>query len=438
MSTTTINTLTLTELFESHKYEQHFIIPDYQRPYKWNTKNMYELLSDIESAIDKSDSPDIKEFKYRLGTIILNGNEIVDGQQRIISLLILRKYIAECYEDKQFSVEDYIGKAQNDDLTDISIYNIQQNYTFVRDYLNSKSKSSTDTPEAKEKQIDLKAKILNAFDSTLEVIVIKVEEISEAFQLFDSQNSRGKALYPHDLLKAYHLREMNDFGLEKYRVVTDWESNDAKRIFDLFSTYLFRILKWSKGENYQAFTANDIDFYKGINEKSGYNYAQYIKKAMPYFLINEPFICGRSFFEMVQHYLTLLEDIKNYLKTEGELENINKALEEEETEGTGYQHVCNLFYATVLFYYDRFQNLDPLAIQKLFSWSFQLRIHRKKLGLDSINKHALGESGIFKENIQMFKLIATARLHTEISGLSVAVESEGDNTKYANIIKFKV
>lgn len=34
------------------------------------------------------------------------------------------------------------------------------------------------------------------------------KDISEAFQFFDSQNARGKALYPHDLLKAYHLREM--------------------------------------------------------------------------------------------------------------------------------------------------------------------------------------------------------------------------------------
>lgn len=55
-----------------------------------------------------------------------------------------------------------------------------------------------------------KKDILKSFDNLLEVVVITVEKQEEAFQLFDSQNSRGKALYPHDLLKAYHLREMNN------------------------------------------------------------------------------------------------------------------------------------------------------------------------------------------------------------------------------------
>ena len=56
---------------------------------------------------------------------------------------------------------------------------------------------------------DEKKRFVDALKDIIEVIVITVDKESEAFQLFDSQNSRGKALYPHDLLKAYHLREMN-------------------------------------------------------------------------------------------------------------------------------------------------------------------------------------------------------------------------------------
>ena len=37
-------------------------------------------------------------------------------------------------------------------------------------------------------------------------IVTYIEQ--EAFQFFDSQNTRGKSLEPHDLLKSYHLREL--------------------------------------------------------------------------------------------------------------------------------------------------------------------------------------------------------------------------------------
>ena len=37
------------------------------------------------------------------------------------------------------------------------------------------------------------------------MVEVVLQDISEAFQFFDSQNARGKDLEPHDLLKAYHL-----------------------------------------------------------------------------------------------------------------------------------------------------------------------------------------------------------------------------------------
>lgn len=60
-------------------------------------------------------------------------------------------------------------------------------------------------------------------DGILEVVVLKVNEISEAFQLFDSQNTRGRALDPHDLLKAYHLRAMHNCPFEQFNLVKRWE-----------------------------------------------------------------------------------------------------------------------------------------------------------------------------------------------------------------------
>jgi len=50
----------------------------------------------------------------------------------------------------------------------------------------------------------------------------------------------------------------------------------------------------------------DIDIYKGIEEKYGYTYARRANKAMPYFLLTEPFISGSDFFEMVE---SLYEDV---------------------------------------------------------------------------------------------------------------------------------
>lgn len=62
-------------------------IPDYQRPYKWTTKNVNQLIDDILFFNDRN--------AYRLGSIIIhneNGkieDNIVDGQQRTITFLLL-------------------------------------------------------------------------------------------------------------------------------------------------------------------------------------------------------------------------------------------------------------------------------------------------------------------------------------------------------------
>jgi hypothetical protein len=52
-------------------------------------------------------------------------------------------------------------------------------------------------------------------------VIINVDKVEEAFQLFDSQNTRGKELDPHDLLKAYHLREMKRYPYEMEHAVTN-------------------------------------------------------------------------------------------------------------------------------------------------------------------------------------------------------------------------
>lgn len=77
-------------------------IPDYQRPYKWSIQNIEDLLNDISNAI--ADSEKYRAgFRYRIGTIIVHMNknnlyDIVDGQQRVISLILLKLYLEPNYQ----------------------------------------------------------------------------------------------------------------------------------------------------------------------------------------------------------------------------------------------------------------------------------------------------------------------------------------------------
>ena len=94
---------------------------------------------------------------------------------------------------------------------------------------------------------DFKEKLVQAIGEKLEFVVVTVCRRQEAFQLFDSQNTRGKRLYPHDLLKAYHLREIDDkYSMEHATV--KWESVDGTRIRKLFNFFLYPILSWSNGD----------------------------------------------------------------------------------------------------------------------------------------------------------------------------------------------
>ncbi|MDE7348397.1 MAG: DUF262 domain-containing protein, partial [Clostridia bacterium] len=263
-------------------------IPDYQRPYKWSRKNVSELLNDIDTAI--SDNQRYSgDFQYRIGTVILHrevdkGQEIfniVDGQQRIITLSLIKFALNSDIQipilSREFSSKETIS-------------HIQDNYALIKDRLFAKSD-------------EWRKRIAEAFTGTLESVVLIVKELPEAFQLFDSQNTRGKELYPHDLLKAYHLREMDDFSFEKLRLIKEWEKINPKQIKNLFSIYLYPILNWARKDNYKPFTASEIESYKGVSADCKYTYGQRICKAMPYFQINESFCAGCDFFKMTSHYI---------------------------------------------------------------------------------------------------------------------------------------
>jgi len=384
-------------------------IPDYQRPYKWTIRNVEDLLSDISNAI--ADSERYRSgFKYRIGTIIVHKNDtgsydIVDGQQRIISLALLKLYLEPGYECSILS-KDFTNK--------VTQGNIHDNYTFIREWFSLKGE-------------DVKKAFIQAFDNILEVVVICVEKVSEAFQLFDSQNARGKALDPHDLLKAYHLREMKKYPYEMEHAVTKWEAKDTVQIRELFDLFLFPIWNWSRGIKSRPFTAKEIDTYKGVGEASLYTYARRASRGMPYFQITEPFIAGNDFFEMVDHYMYLLQDVKTEIETNKAFTRIKTVLQDEKG-STGFRYAKNLFYCALLCYYDKFHLFDEMAVKKLFTWAFMVRVDMENLGFDSINKYAVGDVGNsrYTNTIPMFAKISLARLHNEISGLQVKVRRNAD------------
>lgn len=405
------------------------VIPSYQRPYKWTEKNIRELILDIQKGIE--DAKKYPNFKYRVGTVILYQEndtkpyEIVDGQQRILSFLLLKLCLNPGFTCSLLSAT-FSDK--------VTLGNLHSNSDRIREWCSSVDDG---VKEAFDK----------ALSEVLEVVVLTVNELSEAFQLFDSQNTRGRELYPHDLLKAYHLREIHD-KYDMQRAVLKWESKDPKAIRELFDNYLFPLWNWSKRRKSSRFTAAEIDLYKGIEESSGYTYARRANKAMPYFLLSEPLISGGDFFEMVDHYMQMLHSIKLELIDNPDFTRIKELLIDDKSKvgqiktpadldkackssSTGMNHARNLFFCALLCYYDRFHNFDLMAVKKLFTWAMMLRVDMNHLGFDSVNRYAigLGDNDKYTNSEPIISLISSARRHTEISGMPLTVKRGNDKAE---------
>ena len=403
-----------------HLLAQNIIIPSYQRPYKWTGKNITELILDIQKSIE--DSKKYSNFKYRVGTVILyrasdkESYEIVDGQQRLLSFLLLKLCLDPNLKCELLSTTKFSDK--------VTQRNLNENYKIIREWFSSVDEAT-------------KAAFNRALGDTLEVVVLTVNELSEAFQLFDSQNTRGRELYPHDLLKAYHLREIHD-KYDMQRAVLKWESKDPSAIRELFDNYLFPLWNWSKRLKSRRFTAAEIDHYKGIEVSSGYTYAYRANKTMPYFLLSEPLISGGDFFEMVDHYMQMLHDIKQELIDNpdlaaikallidwgAKLDAVNTPTELDracKSRSIGMNHARQLFFCALLCYYDRFHNFDPMAVKKLFTWAMMLRVDMINLSFDSVNRYAigLGDKDGYSNVKPVISLISNARRHTEISGMTL-------------------
>lgn len=163
-------------------------IPFYQRPYRWQTSHVETLLSTIRDNMNKEE--------YRVGSIILNPNtetgkfDIVDGQQRLTTLSLIFMNLEENTSHRLSCQYNHIESKQN----------IYRNYHFIKNWI-----TRPDFDKANFKKFILER---------CSVVVIVAENLSEAFQMFDSQNGRGKELEAYNLLKAYHLRAIDNETLK--------------------------------------------------------------------------------------------------------------------------------------------------------------------------------------------------------------------------------
>lgn len=205
-------------------------LPDYQRPYVWDSTKLEQLYKDFEEHFFVEGIYNEKASLYYLGSVLLfekdeSNFEVIDGQQRITSLLITD---FAWNKDESF-LEGGHWNLEYKSL--LSSANLKQNFKYIKNNFTI-----------------VKSYIQKIFSKLIFTVIITNSE-DEAFTFFDSQNARGVTLSPVDFLKSYHLRELK--GKENLQEIfaKKWDSNNTGQFLnELFNFVLWRSRQW-KGSN---------------------------------------------------------------------------------------------------------------------------------------------------------------------------------------------
>ena len=391
--------------------EGNLRIPSYQRPYKWNRKHIRNLFYDLRDAMGKKE--------YQIGSVILHKNDkyldIVDGQQRLISISLFLHLLD--------SLENYKGAKQLLSAAvfgELSCYHASENYNEWENLTQLVGEN-----QAKD--------ICNFLleNCSVSVITMPKKRLSEAFQLFDSQNNRGKSLEPHDLLKAYHLRKQDS---EDERIVEKWEQfveDKDLSLKELFDKHLFRMRRWSRGEtgltnkrygSYLRFTEDFIDDFKGVDLNQNFPYLELYRhiENLP-MSITMPIIDGSKFFEYIESAHETIKEHKDFLneelgfsdEPEGEEKNLaypEGMLNIYNSSKGRYLKCYNLFLNICSLFAERFgkDELSKEIIETLFIWSYYPRVKSKAIYDATVGKYAAGGSFRQKEAQKLFQLLSHA------------------------------
>lgn len=384
-------------------------IPSYQRPYKWNRKHIRNLFYDLRDATGKKE--------YQIGSVILHENDgydIVDGQQRLISISLFLHLLDD--------LENYKGAKQLLSAAvfgELSCYHASENYNEWENLTQLVGEN-----QAKD--------ICNFLleNCSVSVITMPQERLSEAFQLFDSQNNRGKSLEPQDLLKAYHLRKQDS---EDERIVEKWEQfveDKDLSLKELFDKHLFRMRRWSRGEtgltnkrygSYLRFTEDFIDDFKGVDLNQNFPYLELYRhiENLP-MSITMPIIDGSKFFEYIESAHETIKNHKDFLneelgfsdEPEGE-KNVaypEGMLNIYNSSKGRYLKCHNIFLNICSLFADRFgkNELSKEIVETLFIWSYYPRVKSKAIYDATVGKYAAGGSFRQKEAQKLFQLLSHA------------------------------
>lgn len=277
-------------------FGNNLVIPDYQRNYCWEDKQVKALWESLKEIPH--------EGEYHLGTIILqkdqNGNyAIIDGQQRLVTLTLIAR---------ELHYQGSMPLLKQKFLSENSKKHVANSRWLIK-HLASISHDEK-----------LCGKIINQLIFT--VLILKESRLDLAYTFFSNENSKGVPLSDYDLLKAHHLRYI---FIEKQaeHLASKWNNmieNEYPSLEKTLATHLFRLRKWMRKRNFSPDERYCV--------KEEFSSALILPEIPPFgekFVFYEKIQGGPHFFAYTEHFVNRfklfsqthqVQALRNHLKWE--------------------------------------------------------------------------------------------------------------------------
>lgn len=296
----------------------YYQIPTYQRPYQWTEENCEKLLDDLLSSYEY-----YKESDYFCGSLVLiaiskdsktnaTTYDIVDGQQRFSTFILLAKVLATLYGKDlnenckisrgflEKSLGDTDGEKRKRLIFDTIGLNAEKDFQNALDFFDdldaSKGENSKSNDPSKGKNSYLKNAIclknylekkeiedINDFIQWLYLkvnfITITCSDTDMALRIFNVLNARGLALSTTDIFKGELLKKLTE-EKEQEELATRWENLRQKcldngfameTLFSQHLTYLNPKTSKEKMEKrlvtwFENLNKTPLEYLKGVED----------------------------------------------------------------------------------------------------------------------------------------------------------------------------
>ncbi len=287
------------------KDELYYQIPIYQRPYQWTEENCEKLLDDLFEDYEKD-----RESDYFCDSLVLVKSDpnsktetydIVDGQQRLSTFILLAKVLADLYNDcllgsKHLERLQEGWKDRHTERKRLSFNTIGSNaeddFAYALEHFNDSQASKNKIIEnnylknaiclknyLEKKEIENISNFIDWLYCNVVFVTITCPDADKALRIFNVLNARGLALNATDIFKGELLKELTKEEDQK-KLVSRWNAlsqkcsdNDLKieTLFSWYLTYLNPVTSQEKMEKrlvtwFKNLNKAPLEYLKGVED----------------------------------------------------------------------------------------------------------------------------------------------------------------------------